>query len=187
MSPADNISASSARFRAGRINRRIKRWSSSTRRSPWHRFAPYLGTVLALSLFGGALYLLRKLELEGIVSKRADAPYAPGNRGLWLKVKCLYREEFLVVGWTDPEGRRPWLGALLLAYYDPDGRLVYAGRVGTGINTAELERLWRRLQPLATDRMPLDVPPPRTSRFDLRWSSAACIGCGPSWSPRSST
>jgi ATP-dependent DNA ligase len=53
----------------------------------------------------------------------------------------------------------------LLAYYDPDGRLVYAGRVGTGINTAELERLWRRLQPLATDRMPLDVPPPRTSRF----------------------
>jgi hypothetical protein len=47
-----------------------------------------------------------------------------------------------VVGWTDPEGSRPWLGALLLAYYDPDGRLVYAGRVGTGINRAELERLW---------------------------------------------
>ena len=50
-------------------------------------------------------------------------------------------------------------------YYDPDGRLVYAGRAGTGINTAELERLWRRLQPLATSRMPLEVPPPRTSRF----------------------
>ena len=106
-----------------------------------------------------------KLELEGIVSKRADAAYAPGNRGLWLKVKCLYREEFVVVGWTDPEGRRPYLGALLLAYYDPDGRLVYAGRVGSGINTAELERLWRRLQPLAADKMPLDVPPPRSSRF----------------------
>ena len=60
MSPADNVSASSARFTAGRINRRIKRWSSSTRRSPWHRFAPYLGTVLALSLFGGALYLLHR-------------------------------------------------------------------------------------------------------------------------------
>jgi bifunctional non-homologous end joining protein LigD len=106
-----------------------------------------------------------KLELEGIVSKRADAPYAPGNRGLWVKVKCLHREEFVVVGWTDPEGTRPWLGALLLAYYDPDGRLVYAGRVGTGMKRAELERLWRRLQPLATDTMPLDVPPPRTSRF----------------------
>ena len=71
--------------------------------------------------------------LEGIVSKRADAPYAPGNRGLWLKVKCLNREEFVVIGWTDPEGARPWLGALLLGYYDPDGRLTYAGRVGTGI------------------------------------------------------
>jgi bifunctional non-homologous end joining protein LigD len=104
-------------------------------------------------------------SLEGIVSKRADAAYAPGNRGLWLKVKCLHREEFVVVGWTDPEGSRPWLGALLLAYYDPDGTLVYAGRAGTGINTAELERLWRRLQPLSTPEMPLDVPPPRTSRF----------------------
>ena len=106
-----------------------------------------------------------KLELEGIVSKRADAPYAPGNRGIWLKVKCLNREEFVVVGWTDPEGTRPYLGALLLAYYDPDGRLIYAGRAGTGIGHAELERLWRRLQPLATPKMPLDVPPPRDSRF----------------------
>ena len=89
------------------------------------------------------------MSLEGIVSKRADAAYAPGNRGLWLNVKCLHREEFVVVGWTDPEGARPFLGALLLGYYDPNGKLVYAGRVGSGINTAELGRLWRRLQPLA--------------------------------------
>jgi ATP-dependent DNA ligase len=92
-------------------------------------------------------------------------PYSPGNRGLWLKVKCLNREEFVVVGWTDPEGSRPRLGALLLAYYDPDNRLIYAGRAGTGIDHAELERLWRRLQPLATSKMPLDMPPPRDSRF----------------------
>src|SRR6202047_5670154 len=84
--------------------------------------------------------------------------------GLWLKVTCLHREEFVVVGWTDPEGSRPWLGALLLAYHDPDGRLVYAGRVGTGIDQAELGRLWRRLQPLATAQMPLQVAPPRTNR-----------------------
>jgi bifunctional non-homologous end joining protein LigD len=50
-----------------------------------------------------------KAELEGIVSKRGDAPYAPGNRGIWLKVKCLYRQEFVVVGWTDPERRRSLL------------------------------------------------------------------------------
>jgi ATP-dependent DNA ligase len=105
------------------------------------------------------------LSLEGIVSKRADAAYAPGNRGLWLKVKCLHREEFVVVGWTDPEGSRPWLGALLLAYYDPDGRLVYAGRVGTGIKQTELQRLWRRLQPLAVSEMPLELPPPHSTRF----------------------
>jgi DNA ligase D-like protein (predicted ligase) len=64
------------------------------------------------------------MSLEGIVSKRTDAVYAPGNRGLWLKVKCLHREEFVVVGWTDPEGSRPYIGALLLAYYDPEGRLI---------------------------------------------------------------
>ena len=90
------------------------------------------------------------MSLEGIISKRADAPYSPGDRGLWVKVKCQNREEFVVVGWTDPEGSRPWLGALLLAYYDPDRRLVYAGRVGTGIGQAE---------------MPLQVAPPRTNRF----------------------
>ena len=54
---------------------------------------------------------------------------------------------------------------MLLGYYDPGGRLTYAGRVGTGINQAELQRLWQRLQPLAADKMPLDVPPPRSTRF----------------------
>jgi hypothetical protein len=68
-----------------------------------------------------------------------------------------------VVGWTDPEGSRPHLGALLLAYYAPDGRLVYAGRAGTGMPVRERARLAARLKRLATDRMPLDVPPPRTS------------------------
>jgi bifunctional non-homologous end joining protein LigD len=57
-----------------------------------------------------------KLGLEGIVSKRADAAYVPGNRGLWVKTKCLNREEFVVVGWSDPKGSRLYLGSL--AYYD---------------------------------------------------------------------
>src|SRR6202022_3773043 len=66
-----------------------------------------------------------ELSLEGIISKRADAPYSPGDRGLWVKVKCRNREEFVVVGWTDPEGARPWPGALLLAYYDPRGGVFF--------------------------------------------------------------
>jgi hypothetical protein len=57
-----------------------------------------------------------ELSLEGIVSKRADAAYVPGNRGLWVKVKCLNREEFVVVGWTDPEGARPWLGSNAMSH-----------------------------------------------------------------------
>jgi ATP-dependent DNA ligase len=121
-----------------------------------------------------------ELSLEGIISKRAEAPYSPGNRGLWVKVKCQNREEFVVVGWTDPEGARPWLGALLLAYYDPDGRLVYAGRVGAGIDHAELGWLG-----VACNRS----PPPRCPSIRLplgrtglvhRSCSAACIGSVPS-------
>jgi bifunctional non-homologous end joining protein LigD len=54
----------------------------------------------------------------------------PGDRGLWRKSKCLNRQEFVVVGWTDPEASRPNLGALLLGHYD-DGKVIYAGRVGT--------------------------------------------------------
>jgi ATP-dependent DNA ligase len=83
--------------------------------------------------------------VKRVVSKRADAAYTPGNRGLWVKVKCLNREEFVVVGWTDPERSRPFLGALLLAYCTPDGLLVYAGRAGGGISNAELKRLWQWL------------------------------------------
>jgi DNA ligase D-like protein (predicted ligase) len=106
-----------------------------------------------------------RLALEGAVSKRLDRPYAPGDRGLWVKSKCLNREEFVVVGWTDPTGSRPLIGSLLLGYYTDDGALRYAGRVGTGITVAELRRLAGRLQPLKTTRMLLDVPPPRESRF----------------------
>ena len=105
------------------------------------------------------------LGLEGIVSKRLNAGYSPGDRGLWLKTKCLNREEFLAVGWTDPEGSRPFIGALLLGYYDAGGRLIYAGRVGTGMRSDQLRDLLGRRQPLQIDRMPLDVAPPRSTRF----------------------
>jgi DNA ligase D-like protein (predicted ligase) len=103
-------------------------------------------------------------DLEGIVTKRADSRYEPDRRK-WLKTKCLNREEFLVVGWSDPEGSRHRIGALLLGYYTPEGKLIYAGRAGTGMPDAELERLWQRLQSMMVPKMPLAVPPPRGSRF----------------------
>jgi bifunctional non-homologous end joining protein LigD len=106
-----------------------------------------------------------QMSLEGVISKRLDRPYAPGDRGLWMKSKCLNREEFIVVGWTDPTGSRGHIGALLLGYYTEDGRLHYAGRAGTGMTSAELKRLNGILKPLATSQMPLDEPPPRESRF----------------------
>jgi ATP-dependent DNA ligase len=106
-----------------------------------------------------------KLGFEGVVSKTIDAPYTPGNRGLWRKAKALNRQEFIVVGWFDPEGSRPHLGALLLGYYDDDGKLTYAGRVGTGMAVKVLSDLRRRLDPLARGTSPLSVPPPRSTRF----------------------
>jgi DNA ligase D-like protein (predicted ligase) len=106
-----------------------------------------------------------KLGFEGVVSKTIDAPYAPGNRGLWRKAKALNRQEFVIVGWSDPEGSRPHLGALLLGYYDDDGKLIYAGRVGTGMPDKVLADLRRRLEPLTCAKPPLSGLPPRKTRF----------------------
>ena len=106
-----------------------------------------------------------KLGFEGVVSKTIDAPYAPGNRGLWRKAKWLNRQEFVIVGWSDPEGSRPHLGALLLGYYTVDGKLIYAGRVGTGMPVKVLADLRRRLDPIARKTSPLSVPPSRKTRF----------------------
>ena len=72
-----------------------------------------------------------KRGLEGIVSKRTDGRYE-SDRRTWLKIKCLNREEFVVIGWSDPEGSRHRIGSLLLGYYTPEGKLLYAGRAGTG-------------------------------------------------------
>jgi bifunctional non-homologous end joining protein LigD len=91
--------------------------------------------------------------LEGIVCKRADSPYRPGHSSAWLKVKCRNREEFVVLGWTPPQGHRSGLGSLHVGYYDPSGDLHYAGGVGTGFNTRELSVLRARL-----DRMPAMGP-----------------------------
>src|SRR5207253_3371162 len=98
------------------------------------------------------------LGLEGIVSKRRDAPYRPGRSGTWLKIKCRNRDEFIVLGFTDPEGRREGFGAFLVGYYDPAGRLRYAGRVGTGFSAVQLGDLRQRLDALASSDPTVTLP-----------------------------
>jgi bifunctional non-homologous end joining protein LigD len=75
--------------------------------------------------------------------------------------QCLNRGEFVIVGSSDPEGSRPLLGALVLGYYDLDGRLIYAGRAGIGLPIKTLIMLRKRLRPWATKMMPLAKAPPR--------------------------
>ncbi len=92
-----------------------------------------------------------RLGLEGIVCKRADAPYRAGRGHVWLKVKCRGREEFVVLGWTPPQGSRTGLGSLHVGYYDRQGGLHYAGGVGTGFSEDVLVRLSERLGELGSD------------------------------------
>src|SRR5207248_337908 len=68
-----------------------------------------------------------RMGLEGIVSKRRDLPYVPGRRSAWVKVKCIKRQEFVVGGFTDPEGSRVGIGALLVGVRDATGALAFAG------------------------------------------------------------
>lgn len=96
---------------------------------------------------------------EGVISKRLDAPYRGGRGRDWLKIKCGQREEFVVVGWSEPEGARTHLGALLLATRaTPRGPLRYAGRVGSGFATDVLRAVHARLQRVAIDAPAVRVP-----------------------------
>jgi len=96
--------------------------------------------------------------LEGIVCKRGDLPYRAGRTKDWLKVKCLKRQEFVIVGFTDPEGSRAGFGALLLAVHEGKD-LVYAGKVGTGYTERTLLDLRRKMDKLAVDKPAFKNPP----------------------------
>jgi DNA ligase D-like protein (predicted ligase) len=90
---------------------------------------------------------------EGVIAKRADAPYVHGRSRDWLKFKCSAEQELVVGGFTAPKGSRTDLGALLVGYYE-DGRLRYAGKVGTGFTRATLSDLAGRLEPLRREQSP---------------------------------
>ncbi len=114
-------------------------------------------------------------ELEGIVSKRRDRPYQPGRSDSWLKVKCANRDEFVVIGFTDPAGTRQGLGALLLGYYDGHGGLHYAGRVGSGFGDAQLAALRARLDELARAAAPVEALPKGVSLKGVHWTEPALV------------
>ncbi|MGE5361023.1 MAG: DNA ligase D [Bacteroidales bacterium] len=95
-----------------------------------------------------------RLQLEGIVSKRADLPYQAGRHDSWVKTKCVNRQEFVIGGFTDPEGSRQGIGALLVGYYADRQRLVFAGKVGTGFTNKSSLEIRRRLESIARDTTP---------------------------------
>jgi bifunctional non-homologous end joining protein LigD len=104
-----------------------------------------------------------RLKLEGIVSKKRDAPYSPGRMRTWLKVKCQQEQELVIGGFTDPEGQRSGLGALLLGVYE-DGKLRYAGKVGTGFSVEVAQDLRRKLDRLTQSTNPFGDKVPRMAR-----------------------
>jgi bifunctional non-homologous end joining protein LigD len=115
-------------------------------------------------------------KLEGIVSKRRDAPYRPGRSDAWRKTKCVGNQEFVIGGFTDPEGSRQGLGALLVGYYAPDGRLRFSGKVGTGFTQKAAQDLRLRLESLEQPGSPFDPKPPGALGRRAHWVRPELVG-----------
>ncbi len=109
-----------------------------------------------------------RMGLEGIVSKKIDAPYRSGRTRDWLKSKCSARQEFVVGGFTLAAGSRRAIGALAVGTYE-GGKLRYAGRIGTGYSQETAEELWKRLDPLRVERSPFASLPADERRRNVIW------------------
>jgi bifunctional non-homologous end joining protein LigD len=105
--------------------------------------------------------------LEGIMSKRADAPYRSGRGRNWLKIKCKRGEEFVIVGYSRSEVKGKPFSSLLLGTFDGD-KLIYSGKVGTGFDSADLDRLARKFAPLERSKSPFEEVP-ATERKGAVW------------------
>jgi bifunctional non-homologous end joining protein LigD len=122
---------------------------------------------------GQALYrAAEEQRFEGILAKRADSVYEPGRRSRsWLKIKTHGRQEFVIAGYTKGQGRRSGrFGSLVLGVWE-EGRLRYAGNVGTGFNDEEIEKLLAKLRPLEHPTAPFDEVPkmPKVRKGDVVW------------------
>ena len=106
-----------------------------------------------------------KIGGEGVIAKLANAPYRGDRSRNWLKVKCVQRQEFVIIGWSESDKRRGFRSLLLATR---DGRkLTYAGKVGTGFNGALIDELMERMEPLATEKAAVEVP--RPDRKGAHW------------------
>jgi bifunctional non-homologous end joining protein LigD len=115
-----------------------------------------------------------RLGLEGIVSKRSDRPYVAARTRDWLKVRCGKRQEFVLVGYQDHSADARAIGALLLGVRDETGRLVYAGKVGTGFDTALRRDLKRRLDDLRVEASPVTGVP--RAETGAHWAEPRLVG-----------
>jgi bifunctional non-homologous end joining protein LigD len=124
----------------------------------------------------GEAYYARACAIgwEGLVVKRGDAPYRSGRSRDWLKFKCQTNQEFVIGGYTDPKGSRTGFGALLLGYYDPQGELAYAGKVGSGFDDATLASLARTLSSLECTEPPFDRG--TLPRAGVHWVEPRLVG-----------
>lgn len=110
-----------------------------------------------------------QMNLEGLIGKRAGSPYVSRRSNSWVKIKCKNRQEFIIVGYTDPKGARSGFGALLLGLHDEQGKLMYAGKVGTGFNQATLKSLHTKLKALEASKSPLSKAPPAADVRGAHW------------------
>lgn len=108
----------------------------------------------------------RQLNLEGLIGKRVDSAYEIGARsGAWLKLKLLAEQEFVIGGYTDPEGSRKFFGSLIIGVHEKK-KLVYCGKVGTGFSHALLRDLHARFSKIASEKCPFsDLPQPRSTKW----------------------
>jgi bifunctional non-homologous end joining protein LigD len=111
-----------------------------------------------------------QMQMEGLIGKRMGSPYVSRRSSDWIKLKCKHRQEFVVVGYTDPKGSRHAFGALLLGLHDRDSaQLRYAGKVGTGFNETTLKRIFEQLKPWQTKKPSVVNPPSGFEAKGVHW------------------
>jgi bifunctional non-homologous end joining protein LigD len=111
-----------------------------------------------------------QMQMEGLIGKRLGSPYVSRRSSDWIKLKCKHRQEFVVVGYTDPKGSRNAFGALLLGLHDRDsGELRYAGKVGTGFNETTLKRIYEQMKPLKVKKSAVVNPPTGFEAKGVHW------------------